>query len=386
MIKRLLHTLLVLLAFAGVLRAQVNLVPNPSFEIYTDCPDFSGQITRAQNWYSPTTGTPDYYNSCSTELYSSVPVNKNGFQYPKTGNAYCSVGVLLVNDSREYIQCQLTNELIADKYYCLSYYVSATEYRTNYFIKNIDAFLSTDEVSNFTDFYPILNFIPQIKNDEIIQDSVSWVLIQGMYLAQGGERYLTIGNFLDSNNTEYIQVNNQNGGGAMVYIDDVSIIEISMPLIKGNTNICDGDTAKLIAEGDISEFAWFEENNPGVVLSNANTLNIFPTQPTTYVLKSKVCNSEIETKVIVDVCNDGQPFIGLYPNPTSDLLNINLHNLNPIGKTLLIYNAVGQLVFTENINSDIYTINTASLANGVYTVAVLDSKKHLAKEKFVVLH
>ena len=33
--------------------AQVNLVPNPSFESYTACPTTFGQIEYATKWFSP---------------------------------------------------------------------------------------------------------------------------------------------------------------------------------------------------------------------------------------------------------------------------------------------------------------------------------------------
>ena len=39
-----------LLSVANV-KAQVNLVPNPSFEDYDTCPDFTSQISRAIGWW-----------------------------------------------------------------------------------------------------------------------------------------------------------------------------------------------------------------------------------------------------------------------------------------------------------------------------------------------
>jgi hypothetical protein len=33
--------------------AQVNLVPNPSFEVFDTCPDAPSQITRAIPWFQP---------------------------------------------------------------------------------------------------------------------------------------------------------------------------------------------------------------------------------------------------------------------------------------------------------------------------------------------
>ena len=55
---------------------QVNLVPNPSFEEYSLCPDKESQIERVDGWFSPSNGTPDYYNYCSTSTTVSLPTHK----------------------------------------------------------------------------------------------------------------------------------------------------------------------------------------------------------------------------------------------------------------------------------------------------------------------
>ena len=46
--------------------SQSNLVPNPSFETYTACPNFAGQINRTTNWFSPSSATPDYFHACGS--------------------------------------------------------------------------------------------------------------------------------------------------------------------------------------------------------------------------------------------------------------------------------------------------------------------------------
>src|SRR5437868_3489465 len=84
------------LIFTFQCSAQTNIVPNGSFEQYSNCPDQEGQIFRANGWFMPTGGTSDYYNSCNTLPYSnnySVPFNcaaltGMSFQEAHTGNAY----------------------------------------------------------------------------------------------------------------------------------------------------------------------------------------------------------------------------------------------------------------------------------------------------------
>jgi hypothetical protein len=65
---------LVLTLFLSVysrINAQ-NLVPNPSFEEYSICPDGTSQIDRATHWM-PFRHTPDYHNACDESEIVGVP-------------------------------------------------------------------------------------------------------------------------------------------------------------------------------------------------------------------------------------------------------------------------------------------------------------------------
>jgi hypothetical protein len=67
---------------------------------------------------------------------------------------------------------------------------------------------------------------PQIQNIAgNITDTLNWTLVSGDYIAHGGEKYLTIGNFKNDNTTDTIVYNNSvgNGSGIYIYIDDVSL-------------------------------------------------------------------------------------------------------------------------------------------------------------------
>jgi len=45
-------------------QAQLNLVPNPSFEDTVNCPYFISEILSCANWLN-FGNTPDYFNACS---------------------------------------------------------------------------------------------------------------------------------------------------------------------------------------------------------------------------------------------------------------------------------------------------------------------------------
>ena len=85
------------------LNAQINLVPNSSFETFTSCPSFPGQVEFAFPWYNPTNSSPDYFNACNT-FSVGIPQNFMGFQYPRTGNA--NMGLYVVDANDKYIKNQ----------------------------------------------------------------------------------------------------------------------------------------------------------------------------------------------------------------------------------------------------------------------------------------
>jgi hypothetical protein len=80
-----------LAVLASLPASAVNLVPNPSFETYTQCPTdgLFSPISFAPPWSSPTLASPDYFNACSGPLSGmGVPVNIAGNQSARTGSAY----------------------------------------------------------------------------------------------------------------------------------------------------------------------------------------------------------------------------------------------------------------------------------------------------------
>jgi hypothetical protein len=74
--------------------------------------------------------------------------------------------------------------------------------------------------------YSFIPVQPQITEANIITDtSEEWVLISGFYIAQGGEQFLTIGNFYDDNHTliDTMSITGNTQPFGYYYIDDVSL-------------------------------------------------------------------------------------------------------------------------------------------------------------------
>ena len=66
--------LLAILMTPLVAQAQ-NLVPNPSFEEYTECPWNFGQWANVVDWTSPYTTSADYFNICAGNGAAGAPLD-----------------------------------------------------------------------------------------------------------------------------------------------------------------------------------------------------------------------------------------------------------------------------------------------------------------------
>lgn len=320
----LLCTISMLLIFTLINNARgQNLVPNPSFEADTTCPQERSGWYRADEikdtppWRMATYGTSDYFNECSVGTTVGVPFNfagngSSGFQYARTGNAYVGVATKVGVDYREYICAPL-----------ISAFTTGTKYYVSMYINCPNSGIPSDRIGVYLSYnYPDTSGVgsqhipvmPQIENPtgNLLSDTLNWVQIAGWYTALGGENYVTIGNFSPDSMTLGV-------GGfyqSYYYIDDVCISTDSSVCIQQESGI----KQKIIS----------------------NTLNIFP-NPANSVIQVTVNN-----------------------NP-----NIEIKILNLLGNQLLETNQK--------------EIDVSTLTNGVYYLSA-KSKEGFYTKKFIICH
>lgn len=225
--------------FKNILVSQ-NLIQNSSFESYTtpvNCSGGSGGFDNysvspvnhvVDNWYGYY--TPDFLTSnCSGSNSNGSPSNLFGYSYPKNGNNYVGVGLYEKgNEIKEYIYQNLSSPLQVGKIYCLSFFVKRS-YRSTYATKNIEVFFFSNSVSTGTLGY--INALPQItKQNVFISYTTNWVQIQGCFIANGGEQYMTIGNFNSNANTDTLFIGTNNpipsyGDFSHYYVDEITLID-----------------------------------------------------------------------------------------------------------------------------------------------------------------
>jgi outer membrane protein OmpA-like peptidoglycan-associated protein len=212
--------------------AQNNLVPNPSFETLSSKPKKIGELDKAAPWISPTLGTAELFWTGSKSEDVKAPSNSIGYQQPHSGDNYA--GAIFYDKKnanlREYLQVELTESLVKDRVYCLEFYVSIADL-SKHSIDLIGGYFSKGRI--YGDNMQPISVTPQIQNKpgRLLNDQVNWQVICGEFVSKGGEKFLTIGNFVDD---KQIQIGKmikpkemktpQNEYG-YYYIDDVSVIE-----------------------------------------------------------------------------------------------------------------------------------------------------------------
>lgn len=212
-----------------------NLVPNPGFEEVTRCPqNFSADRFDfiLPGWTSPTRGTPDHFHACSWGD-ADVPYNWAGISNANTGNGYAGIYVWqneLARNYREYIQCELAEPLVTGKRYQIQFYFKLASYAL-YSVNRIGLTLTTERIHVQHDVELSLEPILSVEKDSAITATTGgWELATMEYTANGGERFVIIGNFFKNSETKSQRIPGRISKSRMLtfnsyyYIDDVSVI------------------------------------------------------------------------------------------------------------------------------------------------------------------
>jgi OOP family OmpA-OmpF porin len=253
---------LAILLFSVHLCSAQNLVPNPSFEGHTDCPEGDAGSKFITRWYQPTKGSTDYFNMCAATpqaiyyqqihglQFVGVPDNFRGFKNARTGKGY--IGMIFYSnvshktghEYREYLTTKLIAPLLKGKQYIVYFYVSLSPTST-FGLSDIQVLFTPDSVKRNDD--ERLPFSPQLSySGAPIMDTAGWTKVSWTYTAQGDEQFMTLGNFTPN---EKCKLKKDSGdsrsrGVAYYYVDDVCV-----SLLKRNgTFDCGNEITKDVAK------------------------------------------------------------------------------------------------------------------------------------------
>jgi hypothetical protein len=307
-----------------------NLIRNGSFETYTEPINwnnwtgnfFDASVVPTQRILSDWDefNSADLFTAACTHTYAGVPKNRFGDIYAKDGSNVVGFEPVYNNsETKEYIYQQLVSPLQAGNVYCLSFFVSRAD-RISYAVKSIGAYFSTNlQMPNGSGY---INKIPQVLNQSgFITDTIGWTQIQGCFTANGGEQYITIGNFNSNANTDTLRIQPVNALStttvdiAYYYIDEITLID--------------------------------------------------------------------QTTVGVNELSNGSGF-EIYPNPANDVINFQFSNTIEKRKVEL-YDAIGNLVLERDASSNNLSLTTDNLSNGVYFYTILVGEKNIKTDKIVII-
>lgn len=251
--------------FAVLLCCQIcasqNLVPNSSFETFSKCPPYLGQIHLADFWDSPNNNTTDYFHTCSPVADGvGVPDNELGKQTPATGEGYAGIRLWVPNIPgnpvyREYLAIELSSPLEAGKRYFARLKTSLAENST-FATDGLGMWLSDSVFSNKR----VYLVQPQIANPagNLLDDTEEWTSISGVFTALGGENYLMIGNFQTNEDMVRVELHKDYGPVVYYYIDDVEVSacpETTADTDQVDTVLCQGASLQLSAPQGL-EYRW----------------------------------------------------------------------------------------------------------------------------------
>ena len=287
----------------SIVIAQENLVVNGDLEEYSACPDHYSiptdlQIERCVGWTAPTFGTSDYFNSCASSSNVSTPFNSHGFQMPHSGNGYLGAFIASYTGAAgddidtsdiqsaimwwEYVQGRIKHPLEKDRLYKFGMFISLED-SAEMAVNEIGVHFSETPISkpNSTNFQVSPQLV--LSDPSFYTDTSDWMHLSGYFLAQGGEEYITIGNFNDYSTTDTLLFfpsgSFDPGPQTYYFMDDISLVKFGDAITLPNVFTPNGDQlndqwyidfefenilyveivnrwGNLVAKGDISSFKW----------------------------------------------------------------------------------------------------------------------------------
>ena len=259
-----------------------NLVPNGSFEGYTDCPDDGNQLGGNVTGWVTSANSPDFFHACRDSSDLGVPFNWVGYQQPSQGDGYAGVITYKWNAPfyREYVSAQFADPLVPGVPVDLSMKVALGGYGSYWLnsprwtSKGIGMRLSTHPYSwSFGSVYPNT---AQLYMDAVFTDTVSWVLLNISYVPDSAYQFVTIGNFFEDSLSAPMLLDTVFGNlnSAYVFVDEVCITPAGMACDFAST-VMPIDTEKWRISTPFSEgleitFPKLVEQRMELVLYDAN--------------------------------------------------------------------------------------------------------------------
>lgn len=222
-----------------------NLVKNGSFEETKGKLKRLKQLDKAEDWFSPTSLRADLFSARAAGTEIGVPQNAYGKEQASDGDNYAGINAYSYRgkEPRTYLAKELDMKLEKGVRYCISYDVSLSDL-SKYAVNNLGAHLSKRpfEVDGKKDI--VLGkkeTVVKVGDNKVFEKRYSWEKMCAEYEGEGGERFITIGNFGETADTKFLKLRKKKDfKGTQVpmayyYIDNVKVVIIE----EGESCNCD---------------------------------------------------------------------------------------------------------------------------------------------------
>lgn len=188
-------------------QSNESIVPNGSFESIGKEPKKLGAIESALGWYSPTGAKADLFIPSKKTPIIGVPENIYGKEAAKDGSNYAGFIAFSHNNKlpRSYVSNKLEVPLKKGDKYCVQFHVAMAEAST-YACNQIGAIFSKKAFG--TEAKESMIEKPQVRNEDnkVFNAPYGWDRVCNTFEAEGGEKYIVIGNFNSNEDTKTLRV------------------------------------------------------------------------------------------------------------------------------------------------------------------------------------
>lgn len=227
---------IIALIYGGLNISAQNLVPNGGFEEVTKCPSDYGDF-HVSDWLPlGEDNTPDLFSGCAPASSFFNP-NSAWVVKPLEGKTYAAL-VLFPGDENglsyhEIIYVKLSEPLVQGKVYRLHFQL-ASPLASLWSCTTINAIFSKPLPVATHDVASLKNTTNLLFDLEPLYPAQGWQVFENDFEAKGGEQYLAIGNFRNTQETKAEQLPNRKEAVykttfnmSYVCLDDVQVTEVT---------------------------------------------------------------------------------------------------------------------------------------------------------------
>lgn len=194
------------------IKPEKNLVPNGSFENYRKK---SNNIKQAIPWKD--SGTIDFYQN---PLTNDTTTQKGAYE------GYCYTGFRFQKKYKEFLQAKLVEPLHRGTTYRFSMQVRLA-FWSNATLKSFGVLFSKGGYAKQADAVKSNMIDTVAKKGAGLMKGFQWFEVKGYYKADGGEKYITVGNFAADVKKDMVRMNLFKLGfkESYYFVDDIQLVK-----------------------------------------------------------------------------------------------------------------------------------------------------------------